>query len=144
MLLQILQRSFFCHLRGIKLALQEFMKSCARKYLKSNIDLNIHNFNPQSFYYRYGGLHCVAISGYAKGVDYFPGDRFQGLPANHSWNAVYLKGSWQLVDAQWATRYLSSGMDLHDNVVYEYDDFYFLMEPQQVYNTFSQFMIIFI
>ncbi|VUZ48628.1 unnamed protein product [Hymenolepis diminuta] len=87
----------------------------------------------------YGGLHCVAISGYAKGVDYFPGDRFQGLPANHSWNAVYLKGSWQLVDAQWATRYLSSGMNLHDNVVYEYDDFYFLMEPQQaVYSHFPE------
>ncbi len=82
--------------------------------------------------HRYAGLHCVAISGYAKGVDYLPGDRFQGLPANHSWNAVFLKGSWQLVDAHWATRYLSSGVNLHDNVVYEYDDFYFLMEPQQV------------
>lgn len=81
---------------------------------------------------RYGGLHCVAISGYAKGIDYYPGDRFQGLLANHSWNAVYLKGSWQLVDAHWAARYLSSGVNMHDNVVYEYDDFYFLMEPQQV------------
>uniref|UniRef100_A0A158QIP8 TGc domain-containing protein n=1 Tax=Rodentolepis nana TaxID=102285 RepID=A0A158QIP8_RODNA len=87
----------------------------------------------------YAGLHCVAISGYAKGVDYFPGDRFQGLPPNHSWNAVYLKGSWQLVDAHWATRYLSSGMNMHDNVVYEYDDFYFLMEPQQaVYSHFPE------
>ena len=65
-------------------------------------------------------------------MDYFPGDRFQGLPANHSWNAVFLKGSWQLVDAHWATRYLSSGVNMQDNVVYEYDDFYFLMEPQQV------------
>ncbi|KAL5964340.1 Hillarin [Taenia solium] len=87
----------------------------------------------------YAGLHCVAISGYAKGVDYFPGDHFQGLPANHSWNAVYLRGSWQLVDAHWATRYLSSGVNMQDNVVYEYDDFYFLMEPQQaVYSHFPE------
>ena len=85
-----------------------------------------------TFSFRYAGLHCVAISGYAKGVDYFPGDQFQGLPANHSWNAVFIKGSWQLVDAHWATRYLSSGVNMQDNVVYEYDDFYFLMEPQQV------------
>ncbi|CDS40089.1 Transglutaminase [Echinococcus multilocularis] len=87
----------------------------------------------------YAGLHCVSISGYAKGVDYLPGYRFQGLPANHSWNAVYLKGSWQLVDAHWATRYLSSGVNMQDNVVYEYDDFYFLMEPQQaVYSHFPE------
>lgn len=75
-------------------------------------------------------------------MDYLPGDRFQGLPANHSWNAVFLNGSWQLIDAQWATRYLSAGAQLHDNVVYEYDDFYFLMEPQQVHSLYNSLFLI--
>ncbi|BHF57666.1 hypothetical protein SprV_0100060900 [Sparganum proliferum] len=87
----------------------------------------------------YAELHCVTVSGYAKGVDYFPGDRFQGLPPNHSWNVIYIQDSWQLVDAHWATRYLSSGKNLQENVVYEYDDFYFMMEPQQaVYSHFPE------
>ncbi|CAL8095195.1 unnamed protein product [Calicophoron daubneyi] len=87
----------------------------------------------------YSGIHCVTVSGYAKGVDYLPGDRFSGLPPNHSWNVMHIRGSWQLVDAHWAARYLSSGRNVPENVVYEYDDFYFMMEPQQaVYSHFPE------
>uniref|UniRef100_A0A183B9N7 TGc domain-containing protein n=1 Tax=Echinostoma caproni TaxID=27848 RepID=A0A183B9N7_9TREM len=87
----------------------------------------------------YSGIHCITVSGYAKGVDYLPGDRFSGLPANHSWNVIYIRGSWQLVDAHWAARYMSSGKNVPENVVYEYDDFYFMMEPQQaVYSHFPE------
>lgn len=45
---------------------------------------------------------------------------------------MHIRGSWQLVDVHWAARYLSSGRNAPENVVYEYDDFYFMMEPQQV------------
>lgn len=79
----------------------------------------------------YAGLYAVTIIGWAKGVDSRPGTRFQGTPANHSWNAVFVNGSWQLVDAHWATRYLLADKNVPENLVYEYDDFYFLCEPQQ-------------
>ncbi|KAH8870597.1 Hillarin [Schistosoma japonicum] len=87
----------------------------------------------------YSEIHCVTVSGYAKGVDYLPGDKFSGLPPNHSWNVIYIRGSWQLIDVHWAARYLSSGKNVPENVVYEYDDFYFMMEPQQaVYSHFPE------
>lgn len=79
----------------------------------------------------------MSISGFAKGVEYLPGQKFQGRPANHSWNAIFIQGAWQLIDAHWATRYLSSDKNIPENLVYEYDDFYFIMEPQQaVYSHF--------
>ena len=53
-------------------------------------------------------------------------------PVNHSWNAVYIDGSWQLVDCHWATRYLQSERNVPENLVYEYDDFYFLTEPAEL------------
>jgi hypothetical protein len=80
----------------------------------------------------YAGLHCVAISGWAKGVDYRPGMPLTTSPVNHSWNAVYIDGSWQLVDCHWATRYLQSERNVPENLVYEYDDFYFLTEPAEL------------
>jgi hypothetical protein len=77
----------------------------------------------------YSGLHCVTLSGWAKGVDYKPGMPITSTPPNHSWNAVYIDGNWQLVDCHWATRYLQSERNTPENLVYEYDDFYFLTEP---------------
>ncbi|KAL3319976.1 hypothetical protein Ciccas_001334 [Cichlidogyrus casuarinus] len=88
----------------------------------------------------YASVPCLTISGYAKGVDYLPGDKFEGQIPNHSWNAIQIQGSWQLVDAHWATRYrfLKSNRLSHD-VVYEYDDFYFIMEPQHaIYSHFPE------
>ena len=79
--------------------------------------------------YSYAGLHCVTISGWAKGVDYKPGAPITQTPLNHSWNAVHIDGQWQLVDSHWATRYLQNERNAPDNLVYEYDDFYFLPEP---------------
>ena len=77
----------------------------------------------------YSGLYCVTISGWAKGVEYRPGAPITSGPINHSWNAVCIDGNWQLVDSHWATRYLQSEKNTPDNLVYEYDDFYFLPEP---------------
>ena len=78
---------------------------------------------------RYAGLQCVTISGWAKGVDYKPGAPITQTPLNHSWNAVHIDGNWQLVDSHWATRYLQNERNAPDNLVYEYDDFYFIPEP---------------
>lgn len=80
----------------------------------------------------YSGVHCVTLSGWAKGVDYRPGAPICSGPVNHSWNAAFIDGSWQLVDSHWATRYLQSERNTPENLVYEYDDFYFLSEPSQL------------
>jgi len=52
----------------------------------------------------YAGLHSKIISGYAKGADYRPGQKFQPGQNQHSWNAVYIYGTWCLIDAHWAAR----------------------------------------
>lgn len=78
---------------------------------------------------QYAGLYCTTISGWAKGVDYRPGNPICSTPVNHSWNAVQIDGNWQLVDSHWATRYLQSERNTPDNLVYEYDDFYFIPDP---------------
>ncbi|XP_029644723.1 uncharacterized protein LOC115218879 [Octopus sinensis] len=80
----------------------------------------------------YSGLYSVVITGLAKGLDYRPGDVFKGTEYNHSWNAVYIDNNWYLVDSHWATRYLVSDKDQPENLVYEYDDFYFLTDPEQL------------
>jgi len=53
-------------------------------------------------FYRYAGLYCVVLTGYAKGKDFKPGDSFKG-ESNHSWNAVYIDDNWHLVDTKWAS-----------------------------------------
>ena len=55
----------------------------------------------QILFYRYAGLYCVVLTGYAKGKDFKPGDSFKG-ESNHSWNAVYIDDNWHLVDSKWA------------------------------------------
>lgn len=77
----------------------------------------------------YSGMHCVTMAGWAKGVDYKPGAPITSTPPNHSWNAVFIDGNWQLVDCHWATRYLQAERNTPESLVYEYDDFYFLTEP---------------
>lgn len=87
----------------------------------------------------YAGLFCTVLTGFAKGLDYRPGDKFKGSEYNHSWNAVYIDGHWYLVDSHWATRYLISEKNMPENLVYEYDDFYFLTDPEQIiYSHWSQ------
>uniref|UniRef100_A0A1I8JQS7 TGc domain-containing protein n=1 Tax=Macrostomum lignano TaxID=282301 RepID=A0A1I8JQS7_9PLAT len=67
------------------------------------------------------------------------GCRFREQPHNHSWNAISIDGAWQLVDVHWAMRYLSSERNSPENLVYEYDDFYFMTEPQQaVYSHYPE------
>ncbi|XP_041369562.1 hillarin-like [Gigantopelta aegis] len=81
---------------------------------------------------RFSDLHCAVLTGYAKGLDYRPGDQFKTNDYNHSWNGVLIDGNWYLVDSHWATRYLTSEKNKPENLVYEYDDFYFLTDPEQL------------
>lgn len=81
---------------------------------------------------RFSGVTAVVLTGFAKGLDYRPGDKFKGNDYNHSWNAVLIDSNWYLVDSHWATRYLVSEKNMPENLVYEYDDFYFLTDPEQL------------
>ena len=74
----------------------------------------------------------MTITGWAKGVDYRPGVAITSQPLNHSWNAVYVDGDWQLIDSHWGTRFLQSESNVAENLVYEFDDFYFLTIPEQL------------
>ncbi len=70
----------------------------------------------------YAGLRSVVITGFARG-DY---SRQLKLRCNHSWNAVYIDSSWQLLDVTWASGYTNySG----DEFIKRYDDTYFLTAP---------------
>lgn len=87
----------------------------------------------------FAGLYCTVLTGFAKGLDYRPGDKFKGTEYNHSWNAVYIDENWYLVDSHWATRYLISEKNMPENLVYEYDDFYFMTDPEQlIYSHWAQ------
>jgi hypothetical protein len=81
---------------------------------------------------RHAGLACITLSGWAKGVDYRPGVALTARPINHSWNAVRIDADWQLVDCHWATRFLQSERNVPENLVYEYDDFYFIPDPAEL------------
>ena len=81
----------------------------------------------------YAGLYCTVLTGFAKGLDYRPGDKFKGSEYNHSWNAVYIDGNWYLVDSHWATRYLISEKNMPENLVS-----YFTMLEKQVCTFFIQ------
>jgi hypothetical protein len=81
---------------------------------------------------RNAGLACVTITGWAKGVDYKPGVAITSRPVNHSWNAAYIDNNWQLIDSHWATRFLQSETNIADNLVFEYDDFYFITDPSEL------------
>lgn len=52
----------------------------------------------------YAGLHCVIVTGRAKGADYEPAMKFVGKQGAHTWNAIFIHGSWCLVDCHWAAR----------------------------------------
>lgn len=67
--------------------------------------------------HRFAGLYCVVLTGFAKGLDYRPGDKFKGSEYNHSWNVVFIDDQWYLVDSHWATRYLISEKNMAENLV---------------------------
>ncbi|MFH4975530.1 hypothetical protein AB6A40_002239 [Gnathostoma spinigerum] len=93
----------------------------------------------------YAGLHCVVIKGYSKSAGYQPGFRFEDSRFRNTWNAVYLDGSWRFVQCNWGARHLvnskedKSTISKGDNLRYEYDDHYFMTDPEEfIYEFFPQ------
>lgn len=95
----------------------------------------------------YAGLHCVVIRGYSKSAGYLPGMKFEDKKFRNTWNAVFLDGSWRFVQCNWGARHLVNAKDAPkpaertnaENLRYEYDDHYFLTDPDQfIYEFFPK------
>lgn len=70
----------------------------------------------------HAGIKSVVIAGYAK--TNFGSNQFR---CNHKWNAVMIDSTWYLLDATWASGYLSySG----NTFIKSYNDSYFLTSPK--------------
>jgi transglutaminase/protease-like cytokinesis protein 3 len=69
----------------------------------------------------YAGITSEIITGYARGSK---GTRRFG--SNHTWNAVYIDSSWQLMDITWACGYMSM---YGDRFIQEFDENYFMTPP---------------
>jgi hypothetical protein len=83
----------------------------------------------------YAGLHSKIISGYAKGADYRPGQKFVPGTNQHSWNAVYIYGTWCLIDAHWAARRIIGKQASTEDFHYQLDEYFFLPDPHQLIYT---------
>lgn len=83
---------------------------------------------------RNADLHSRTIRGYAKGVNYKPGIKFNPGTNQHSWNAVNINGTWCLVDADWAARGLIKKLR---KLRYRVNEYYFLPDPHHfIWNHF--------
>ena len=78
---------------------------------------------------RHAGLEVVTISGWAKGFTFALGDLAQD--ANHAWNAIKISGGWYLLDSTWG----SGHIDEEQRFVPEFEDYYFLIPPEQLIYT---------
>lgn len=74
----------------------------------------------------HAGIQAVVIAGYAR--TNFGSNQFR---CNHKWNAVMIDSNWYLLDATWASGYLSfSG----NTFTKSYNDNYFLASPKSFIN----------
>jgi hypothetical protein len=71
----------------------------------------------------YAGLNAEVITGYAK-CSLEKSEKFR---TNHSWNAVMIDSSWQLIDVTWASGYINFANEF----VQHLDEAYFLPSPKQ-------------
>jgi len=70
----------------------------------------------------YAGIRSEVVVGYARTSN------TKKFISNHSWNAVFIDSAWHLLDATWASGYISYRTE---EFVKAYDDFYFLTPPAQ-------------
>jgi len=70
----------------------------------------------------YAGIRTELVTGYAR--DGWSNYKFR---SNHTWNAVYVDSAWHLVDATWASGFIS----FSNEFVKQYDDTYFFPDPAQ-------------
>lgn len=73
----------------------------------------------------YAGLRSEIITGYARSNMDRMGSQFK---SNHRWNAVFLDSSWHLLDATWASGYITFNTD---QFIKAYDNYYFMTPPEQ-------------
>lgn len=73
----------------------------------------------------FAGLRSEIVAGYASNTTNKPTPKFG---VNHYWNAVMIDSEWHLLDATWASGYITHG---GEEFVREYDDNYFLSNPEQ-------------
>ncbi|XP_072025315.1 uncharacterized protein [Amphiura filiformis] len=85
---------------------------------------------------RFQGLQCVEISGCAKLKDYEPGKSttLEDPSYVHNWNAVRIDGYWYFIDCNWGVSYIPGSVSF-DPFRYEYDEHYFLTDPETMITT---------
>ncbi|MBA2760971.1 MAG: hypothetical protein H0U39_03245 [Segetibacter sp.] len=71
----------------------------------------------------YAGIKSEVITGYARTNIDKVDKKFR---SNHRWNAVLIDNTWHLLDATWASGYVSYGSE---EFVQRYNDYYFLTPP---------------
>ena len=69
----------------------------------------------------HAGIQSEIIFGYART------NMSKKFGVNHTWNAVYIDSAWHLLDATWASGFVSYS----NQFVKQYNDFYFLTPPEQ-------------
>lgn len=70
----------------------------------------------------FAGIKSEIITGYAR-----TNSNSKKFQCNHNWNAVMIDSNWYLLDATWASGYLSfSGTEF----IKDYNDYYFLTPPK--------------
>jgi hypothetical protein len=69
----------------------------------------------------HAGIQSEIIFGYART------NMSRKFGVNHTWNAVYIDSAWHLLDATWASGFVSYS----NQYVKQYNDFYFLTPPDQ-------------
>ncbi|XP_037087625.1 hillarin-like [Pollicipes pollicipes] len=75
------------------------------------------------------GLRAKRLHGFAKNHDYKPGHHFRPKEdATHAWSAVFVRGSWRLVDCTWGAGFT----DTAGQFVPRVNEFYFLSDPEDL------------
>jgi hypothetical protein len=77
----------------------------------------------------YAGVQSEIVTGYARVSMDRNATRFR---TNHSWNAVRIDSAWHLLDATWASGYLTYNEGVF---IRHYDGFYFMTPPDQLIRT---------
>lgn len=72
----------------------------------------------------YAGIRCEIITGYARTNIDKMGSQFK---SNHRWNAVLLDSAWYLLDATWASGYITY---TGNEFIKAFDNYYFLTSPE--------------
>lgn len=72
----------------------------------------------------YAGIPSEIITGYAR--TNIGSSKFR---SNHTWNAVFIDGTWHLLDVTWASGFLSYRGDAF---IREFNEYYFLTPPEQM------------